>query len=139
MRSEIILGEGIKELKTVGEKDINLFAEVSGDKNILHMSDDNAFGKRIAHGILMASYISKIIGMDFPGEGTIYLEQDCRFIKPIFIGDSLTIEITFNEIIKKEKGIIKLINVVTNQDEEVVLEGYSIVKIPSSTIIKEKE
>lgn len=139
MRKEIILGKGIKEVKKIGEDDINLFAEVSGDRNTLHMSNENIFRKRIAHGMLTASFISKIIGMDYPGEGTIYLEQSCRFIKPVFVGDSLTIEIIFNEVIKKEKGIIKLVNLVTNQEEEVVLEGYSIVKIPSNVAIKESE
>lgn len=137
MRNILSVGESYTTNKTITEQDINAFAEVSGDKNILHIDDNNIFGKRIAHGMLTASFISKVIGMDFPGEGTVYLEQNCKFIKPIFIGDTITINICVAEIIKKEKGIIKLSNSVNNQNGEIVLEGFSIIKIPNSYMIEE--
>lgn len=130
MRKELILKESVVEERIITEKDIDLFAEASGDNNTLHMSIDNVFGKRIAHGILSVSFISKILGMDFPGEGTIYLEQDCKFRKPVFVGDTIYIKICFDEIINKEKGVIKLTNIITNQKEEIVLEGLSVVKVP---------
>lgn len=137
MRKKLALNESIIEEKTIKAEDIDAFAKVSGDNNILHMSDDNIFGKRIAHGVLSVCYISKILGMDFPGEGTIYLEQDCKFKKPIFVGDTIYIKISVKEIINKDKGVIRLSNIVTNQKEEVVIEGNSVVKIPKEIEIVE--
>lgn len=137
MENIISVGESCTTNKTITEQSINAFAEVSGDKNRLHIDNNNVFGKRIAHGMLTASFISKVIGMDFPGEGTVYLEQNCKFIKPVFIGDTITINICVVEIIKKEKGIIKLSNVVNNQNGEIVLEGFSVIKLPSNYMIKE--
>lgn len=136
-KTTIKLGEMYKEKKKVTESNIDEFARFSGDYNSLHMNDNNAFGKRVAHGIITVSYISKILGTNLPGEGTVYLEQNSKFLKPILCGDEIIITITLSKIIKKEKGIVRLDNSVTNQDNEVVIEGYSIVKIPIELQIEE--
>lgn len=72
------------------QEDVNSFAEISGDKNPLHLDEAFAkktiFGKRIIHGYLGASIFSKVFATDFPGEGTIYLKQDLKFLGPMFTG-----------------------------------------------------
>ena len=126
------IGDTATLKKTISEKDINQFARISGDYNPVHVNLDKAresiFGERIAHGMLIASYISTVLGMKMPGEGTIFLEQSCKFIKPVRIGDTIEVFVEFEEIINEKKGIIRLTNSIYNQNNEKVLDGYSIVK-----------
>lgn len=71
------------------QKDVNLFADVSGDRNPIHIDEAYAaktpFGKPIVHGFLAGSVFSKVFGMNWPGEGTIYLYQDMSFRAPVFV------------------------------------------------------
>jgi 3-hydroxybutyryl-CoA dehydratase len=87
----------IKTIK-ITEEMVNTFAELTGDKNPIHLNEDYAkttkFGKRIVHGMLVSSFISKIIAMDYPGNGSIYVKQDLNFLHPCFIGDELKYVIT---------------------------------------------
>lgn len=92
------------------------------------------FDGRIVHGMFSTSLISTVIGMYVPGPGTIYMEHNCRFLKPVRIGDTLTAESWIDEIINSEKGILRLKNRVINQDEACVIEGYSVVKVKKEMI-----
>ncbi len=80
--------------KTVSAADITAFAEVTGDRNPLHLSEHYAaktfFKSRIAHGMLSAGYISALIGTKLPGPGAIYISQTLRFLSPERIGDTVT-------------------------------------------------
>ena len=80
--------------KTITEFDVLSFAWITGDFNPVHINKIEAqksiFKERIAHGMLTASFISTVIGMYLPGEGSIYVEQNIRFLKPVKIGDTLT-------------------------------------------------
>ncbi|MGB0960953.1 MAG: MaoC family dehydratase [Halocynthiibacter sp.] len=91
--------------KTIGEHEINLFAEVSEDRNPIHLDEEvgkaSMFGTRIAHGMLSASLFSAIIGERLPGHGTIYLTQNLKFTAPVKIGDTVTATITVAEILPK--------------------------------------
>ena len=130
----MILEVGMKdsESKTITESDVNTFAELSGDLNPIHIDREKAeqsiFGKRIAHGILVSGLISNVIGTKLPGEGTIYLEQNLKFERPVYIGDTCTAEVTIAEVLKKEKGIYKLDTYVKNQTNLTVISGYAVVK-----------
>jgi len=79
--------------KTITDRDIALFAEVSTDHNPVHLNDDYArdtmFQGRIAHGMLTASLISAVVGEQLPGHGTVYLSQNLRFMAPVRPGDLL--------------------------------------------------
>jgi len=92
---DLEIGQAHETVHTITEHDIQLFAEVSGDYNPLHMSDDFAagtvFGKRIAHGALTASYISGILGNNLPGPGSIFVGLSMRFKRPVHIGDAVTV------------------------------------------------
>lgn len=135
----IYVGKMVEKQKTITYDDIMLFADVTGDFNSLHINKEKAkggpFGKIIAHGILSVGIISGVIGMEMPGEGSIYLEQNAKFLKPVYVDELITVHVEVAEIIKKEKGIIKLITNVRNQVGELLLEGEAIVKIEPKMIM----
>ena len=128
------LGDEDKISKTVTIDDIEEFASLTGDNNPIHFDDDEAkcygFQKRIAHGMLSEGMISALIGTRFPGKGTIYLEQNMKFRKPVYVGDICTAKVKIIDIINEKKGIIKLRTEVLNQNEDIVTEGFAIVKAP---------
>src|SRR6056297_583598 len=88
--------------KIVTDRDIELFAEVSTDRNPVHMDDayamDTIFEGRIAHGMLTAGLISAVIGEQLPGHGTVYLGQSLKFLAPVRPGDMVTAEVEVLEI-----------------------------------------
>lgn len=118
--------------KTITEADISTFAGLTGDFNPIHINvieaEQSKFGKRIAHGMLSASFISTVLGMYLPGKGTIYLSQSLRFLEPVFIGDTVMAQVTVTEIIDEEKGIYKLKTECVNQDRKPVIDGEAVVK-----------
>lgn len=118
--------------KTISEHDVYSFAGISGDFNLLHVNEVGAgktqFKRRIAHGMLVGSLISAVIGTKMPGEGAVYLEQDMKYLAPVYIGDTCTAEVTVNGIINKEKGIYSLDTKVRNQDNQIVIEGFAVIK-----------
>lgn len=134
MRKNYRIGERAEFSKTVAESDVYLFAGITGDMNPLHINEVEAAisfaKKRIAHGALISAMISTVIGMKLPGPGSIYMEQDSRFLKPVFLGDTICAVVEIEEIINCEKGILKLKTFVSNQNEEIVLTGFAIVKVP---------
>jgi 3-hydroxybutyryl-CoA dehydratase len=117
--------------RTISEDDILLFALVSGDHNPIHLDADYAekslFGKRIAHGFLIGSLISAVLGNDMPGPGTIYLGQTLKFLAPIHIGDTVTVTVKVVAI-REDKRIITLHTDCTNQNDTLVLSGEATVK-----------
>lgn len=117
--------------RTITEDDILLFAIVSGDKNPLHLDADYAerslFGKRIAHGFLIGSLISAVLGNVLPGPGSIYLGQTLRFLAPIHIGDTVTVLVKVVAL-REDKRIVTLHTNCTNQHGTLVLSGEATVK-----------
>ena len=88
--------------KEVTDRDIEMFAEVSTDRNPVHLDDDYArdtiFAGRIAHGMLTAGLVSAVIGEQLPGHGTVYLGQTLRFLGPVRPGDRVTAEVEVTAI-----------------------------------------
>ena len=129
--SKIRVGDTASYTKTITESDVYGFAELSGDYNDLHVdraaAEKGPFGGRIAHGMLVGSLISTVLGTRLPGNGTIDLEQHLKFKKPVYIGDTVTAAVTVAEILNKKKGIMKLDTVITNQRGETVIEAYDII------------
>jgi len=117
--------------RTITEDDILLFALVSGDHNPIHLDAEYAekslFGKRIAHGFLIGSLISAVLGNDMPGPGSIYLGQTLKFLAPIHIGDTVTVTVKVVAI-REDKRIITLHTNCTNQHDTLVLSGEATVK-----------
>lgn len=109
---------------------IKTFAEITGDKNPVHLDEEYAsktiFKKRIAHGILSIGLISAVLGMEFPGPGTIYLKQDSKFLKPIFLDEEITIKITVKEKIDEKSRLI-LITQIMKEDGTLAVDGEALV------------
>lgn len=116
----------------ITEKDIELFAEVSGDRNPLHMDEEFAkntpFGTRIAHGALTASYISGILGNDLPGPGSIFVGLNMRFRRPVYIGSHVTVKVEVTEM--KERGNRVTLKVSCNVDGKAAISGEAMVMVP---------
>ena len=131
--SEMKLGDSASFTKTVSEHDVYTYAGVSGDFNPAHVNEVEAqkgmFGKRIAHGMLSAGFISTVLGTQLPGPGTIYMGQELRFTKPVFFGDTITATVTVAELIPEKNRAI-LDTVCTNQNREVVIKGKATVMPP---------
>ena len=88
--------------KTVTDRDIKMFAEISTDYNPVHLDEDYAnetiFGGRVAHGMLTAGLISAVIGEQLPGHGTVYLGQTLKFLGPVRPGDEVTAQVEVIDI-----------------------------------------
>lgn len=119
--------------KTITEKDIILFSEITGDINPLHLNEEYAaktiFKKKIAHGFLTAGLISAVIGTKLPGPGTIYLSQNLEFRAPVNIGSTITAKVTILDIYKEGKRM-KLKTQVHNELGKIVLDGEALVIPP---------
>ncbi|MFQ1656709.1 MaoC family dehydratase [Aeromonas veronii] len=93
--------------QTITDADIKFFSGISGDRNPVHMNDDFAeksqFNKRIAHGMMSASYFSALFGMKLPGPGCVYLSQTLKFIQPVYIGDTVVAKITLTKLNKRSR------------------------------------
>lgn len=129
---KIKVGDEFHQKIHITKEMVSQFMELSGDKNPIHFDEayaqETQFKHCIVPGMLVAGLLSKIIGMDFPGNGSIYLGQDLKFIAPIYVNTE--IEITcIVENIKREKDIYFISNIVKNDDNKIVMEGKSVVKL----------
>ena len=120
------VGDSVQLTKTFDDAEIEKFAELTGDRNPLHMDEAFAartrFKRRIAQGILSASLISTCVGMHLPGTGAIYLDQTLRFVKPVYVGDTVTLTATVSHI-REDKPLLTLATIWTNQHGQKVIEG----------------
>ena len=103
-------GQIYTELFSFTQREVEQFAQISGDHNPLHLDQEYAaktmFGKPIIHGVLGASIFSKILGMQFPGEGTIYLKQEMSFKRPMFVGIEYEAVLTVKEVNKDKHSAV---------------------------------
>ena len=106
---EIKVGMAVSYSQTVTDADIKAFAGISGDNNPVHMDQEYAcesqFGKRIAHGLMSASYFSALFGTKLPGPGCVYVEQNLKFLRPVFIGDTVTASVYVTEVDKNKRRV----------------------------------
>ena len=119
--------------KVISDREIEMFAEVSEDRNPIHLCDVTAgasvFKERIAHGMLSASLFSAIIGERLPGHGTIYLGQNLRFCQPVKVGDEVTATVTVDEILPQKKRVRLICE--ARVGDTVVITGDATVLAPS--------
>jgi 3-hydroxybutyryl-CoA dehydratase len=130
---DLSVGMTEKWSKTVSSSDVVGFAEVSGDRNPIHLSEHFAaktpFGTRIAHGLYTASLISAVLGTRLPGPGAVYISQTLNFRAPVKIGDTVEVTVEVAELVPaKSRARLACICAV---DGEVVLDGEAWVKVPS--------
>ncbi len=126
------IGQQASLVKTIEERDVQLFAAVSSDNNPIHLdaafAAETLFKERIAHGMFSGALISAAIACNLPGPGTIYLGQQLKFIRPVKLGDTLTVQLEILE--KLPKGRVRLATHVFNQNDEQVVDGEAEVLAP---------
>ena len=126
------VGQTASYSKTVDERDIQLFAAVSGDRNPVHLDAEYAattmFKERIAHGMFSGALISAAVACELPGPGTIYLGQTMRFTLPVKLGDTLTVRLEILE--KLPKFRVRVATRVFNQRDELVVDGEAEILAP---------
>ena len=131
--NELKLGDTASFTKIITEEDVNLFAKISGDHNPVHLDEAYAsttlFQTRIAHGMLVASLFSTVLGTELPGPGSIYLGQDAKFVKPVKLNDTITATVSVSEIML-EKNRILLETIAYNQLGEIVVKGVATIMPP---------
>ena len=131
---DLSLGMTETYVKEVKSSDVVGFAEISGDRNPIHLSEHFAartpFGGRIAHGLYTASLISAVIGTRLPGPGAVYLSQTLRFLAPVKIGDVVAAVVEVAEMV--EKGRRVRLDCHCLVDGKPVLEGEAWVMVPAS-------
>ena len=127
------VGDAAEISKTINDEDVRAFAELTGDRNPVHLDEEYAaatrFGRRIAHGMLGASLISTVLAGELPGAGSVYLSQTLRFTAPVFLGDTVTARVTVKHV-REDKPVVTLDTVCTNQRGERVVEGEAVVLLP---------
>ena len=120
--------------KVITDADLEMFGQVSGDRNPVHFDDDYArdtiFGGRIAHGMLTASLISAVIGEQMPGHGTIYLKQSLAFLAPVKPGDVVDAKVTVADIDYGRRRVT--LDCVCLVGDTAVLKGEAMVLAPSA-------
>jgi 3-hydroxybutyryl-CoA dehydratase len=130
---DLKVGDSASFSKTVTAADIDLFAQVTGDTNPVHLDEAYAaktmFKGRIAHGMLSAGFISTVLGTKLPGPGAIYLKQELTFRAPVKIGDTVTATATVTEVIADKKRAA--FKTVVSVGDTVVVDGTALLLVPS--------
>lgn len=130
---ELSVGMTDAYIHVVSEADVVRFADVSGDRNPVHLDEDFArttrFNGRIVHGMLSASFLSTAIASRLPGPGTIYLSQNLSFRAPVRIGDRVEARVTVTDIIRERARV--MLKTVCRVGDIVVIDGDALVMVPS--------
>lgn len=118
--------------QTITDADIKAFSEISGDKNPIHMDEEYAqnsrYKKRIAHGMLSASFFSALFGTKIPGEGCVYVSQSLRFKRPVYLGNTVIATVIVTKVdLEKKRVFFKTICKVKNK---IVTEGEAELYVP---------
>lgn len=129
---EIEIGVSVSYSQTITDADIKAFAGISGDRNPVHLDENYAqnskFKKRIAHGMMTASYFSALFGTKIPGEGCVYTHQSLNFKRPVYINDTVEATVTVTEI-DIEKRRVKF-KTVCKVDNKIVTDGEAELYVP---------
>jgi acyl dehydratase len=120
------IGQRARRTQTVSAREVELYAEITGDRNPLHFDADFAartrFGRLVAQGGIAAGMLNALVAMDLPGPGTVFMSQALTYLAPTYLGDTLTAEVEVLAL-KADKPVCQLRAVITNQDGVRLLEG----------------
>lgn len=129
---EINVGMSASYSQIITENDVVAFSNVSGDKNPIHLDDDYAknsrYRNKIAHGLLSASFFSKLFGTELPGEGCVYVSQNLNFKRPVYIGDTVTATILVQSVDMANKRIF--FDTICKVNNKIVIDGNAEIFIP---------
>jgi 3-hydroxybutyryl-CoA dehydratase len=128
------IGQSAEIEKKIKTEDVFAFAKLSGDTNPVHLDEVYAsktfFKFRLVHGLLCSSLISCVLANNLPGEGTIYLNQELKFVAPVFHNETLIAKVTIVDIFPNKKQM-QLETIVRNKEtSQIVIIGMALVKHP---------
>jgi len=127
---QVEVGQRAQRTRVVRERDIELFTELTGDRNPLHYDEAAAarsrFGGIIVQGGVTSGLLNAVVAEDLPGPGSVFLHVDWSFRAPVRPGDEITAEVEVTEV-RPDKPIAKLRTTITNQDGTVVLDDDALV------------
>jgi acyl dehydratase len=134
MSARFSVGQQASLKKSFSAGEVQQFAQLSLDKNPIHLDEKRAaesvFGRRVVHGMLVASLFSALLGQHLPGEGTIFLGANIQFKGPVFLDDEVTAFVQITKI-REDKPIITLRTWCENAKGETVLDGEAVARAPS--------
>jgi acyl dehydratase len=120
------VGQSAQVTRTFTDEDVRRFVKITGDSNPLHVDDrfaaETRFGRRIVHGMLTASLFSTLAGMLLPGTGAIYRSQTLRFLRPVYVGDTVTAHFVVRSI-DRSRHRLEIESWIENAAGERVVEG----------------
>lgn len=120
------IGQIASRTLTVTAREVELYAQITGDRNPLHFDPDFAartrFGRLVAQGGIPAGMLNALVAMDLPGAGTVFMSQSLKYLAPTYLGDTLTARVEVLSL-KPDKPVCQLRATITNQDGTRVLEG----------------
>lgn len=132
---QIRAGMSASYSQTITDADVKAFAGISGDNNPVHMSDEYAeksrFKKRIAHGLMSASFFSALFGTRIPGPGCVYVSQTLNFKRPVYIGDTISAIITVTAIDYEKRRVF--FDTICKVKNKVVIDGQAEIFIPQKS------
>jgi acyl dehydratase len=124
------VGATARRSRRITERDIELFTELTGDRNPLHYDEDAArrsrFGGLIVQGGVTSGLLNAVVAEDLPGPGSVFLRVDWSFKAPVRPGDEITAEVELLEV-REDKPLSTLRTTITNQDGTIVLDGTALV------------
>lgn len=130
--SDLYVGQSASISRRFTTQDVKTFSDMCMDKNPVHLDEEYAknsfFGNRIVYGYLTASLFSGVIGSILPGTGSIYLNQDMNFRKPVYHGELITATCTITHL-REDKPIATLETICRNEKGEVVVDGTALIKL----------
>ena len=119
-------GASAERSKAVGMREIELFTEITGDRNPLHYDEEAArkslFGGLIVQGGVTSGILNAIVAEDLPGPGTVFLGTELKFVKAVYVGDTITGRVEVTKV-REDKPICTLVVSVRNQKNEICLSG----------------
>ena len=129
----IQVGDSFSMERLITTKDVQMFADVTGDDNPIHVDPEYAkssrFEKPVVHGVLLLGLISKVLGRDFPGHGSVAVGISCRFLRPVPVGAEVTVKIEVAEKMEKRQYI--KVRVYVHYEGKMALGGEGTVIPPS--------
>ncbi|MFP4479123.1 MAG: MaoC family dehydratase [Candidatus Izemoplasmatales bacterium] len=129
---DIKIGQSVSSKVKITEDMVMAYAKVTGDFNPQHVDEhfakESIFKERIAHGMLSVGFISKLLGTELPGMGSIYMSQEVKFLAPVKFNDLIETIVEVVDIIDGKK--VKLRTYCKNQNNEIVIDGFAFIKPP---------
>ena len=129
-KNEFVIGKKVSITKSFDIEEVVNFSKLSKDDNPIHINEEYArqttFGRPIVQGMLVSSLFGGIFGSIFPGNGSIYLGQEVKFIKPNFVNDSITASVELVDI-RDDKPIYTFSTKCFNSDNKITIDGEAVI------------